>query len=98
MNAAVPLWRALRGILPDAEIRVIHERPWHSLTFFGAQICLSVALRGNNHASRAAAFDRTLPTREFHLRGQLVADIAVIERSGSDNETRMLIDALVLED
>lgn len=98
MNATVPLLRALRDILPDAEIRVIHERPWHSLTFSGAQICMSVALRGNSHASRAAAFDRTLPTHEFDLQGQLVADIAVIERSGGDNETRLLIDALVLED
>lgn len=98
MNAAVPLLHALRGILPDAEIRVIHERPWHSLTFSGAQICMSVVLRGDGHAAKAEALDQALPSHQFELQGQLVADIAVVERSGNDSETYLLIDALVLDD
>lgn len=98
MNPSLSLARALRKMLPDAEIAVVHARPWHSLTFSGTQICMSVALRDDGHAEKADALDRALPAHQFELCGQLVADIAIIERSDNDSETHLLIDALVLDD
>lgn len=98
MNPSTSLLRALRKILPTAEIAVIHERPWYSLTFSGAQICISIALRGDRHAQKADALDRALPSHQFELCGRLVADIAIIERFDNNSETQLLIDALVLDD
>lgn len=95
---SIGLLRALRHMLPDAELSVIHQRPWHSLTFSGAQICISLVLTGEQHTRRAARFALELPKHEFDLAGQLVADIAVIETACGENQSRLMIDTLLLDE
>ena len=90
--------RALQQLLPAATLSLIHERPWHSLTFSGVQVCISLVLPGVRHADIAARFADELPEYEFNLRGQLVADIAVLETVVSESQRRLMIDALLLDD
>jgi hypothetical protein len=91
------LVRALQALTPQASITILHERPWHSLTFSGAQICLSVALP-ITAAEQRSAFAQLLEDHEFSLSSQLVADIAITETAILGGQYRLIIDALVLED
>jgi hypothetical protein len=83
--------------MPQASITILHERPWHSLTFSGAQICLSVALPVTA-AEQRSAVAQLLGDHEFSLPSQLVADIAITETAIFDGQYRLIIDALLLED
>ena len=56
--------RALQTLMPAARITILHERPWHSLTFSGAQICLSVALPITG-AEQRSALAQLLEHHEF---------------------------------
>lgn len=91
------LLRALQPMLPEASFRIIHERPWHSLTFAGTQICISVQFAGVP-ADSVEHFMQRLPDHEFDLSGQLVADIAVTEACLVTGEQSLVIHALVLDD
>ena len=91
------LVRALQALMPEARTTILHERPWHSLTFSGAQICLSVALP-ITAAEQRSAFAQLLEDHEFSLPSQLVADIAITETAILGGQYRLIIDALVLED
>jgi len=75
----------------------LHERPWHSLSFSGAQIGLSVALPVTA-AEQRSAVAQLLEDHEFSLPSQLVADIAITETAIFDGQYRLIIDALLLED
>ena len=66
--------RAIRLLIPESEIRVIHERPWHSLTFAGTQICLSAQIRHAKMVRKGEELRAILTDFEFDLPGQLVAD------------------------
>ncbi|HQS12922.1 MAG: hypothetical protein B7Y62_05165 [Sphingomonadales bacterium 35-56-22] len=96
-SLARSLVRALQALLPQARIAILHERPWHSLTFNGAQICLSVALP-ITAAEQRSAVAQLLEDHEFSLPSQLVADIAITETAIFDGQYRLIIDALLLED
>jgi hypothetical protein len=91
------LVRALQALTPQARITILHERPWHSLTFSGAQICLSVALP-ITAAEQRSALAQSLEDYEFSLPSQLVADIAITEAAILGGQYRLIIDALLLED
>ena len=96
-SLARSLVRALQALMPKASITILHERPWHSLTFSGAQICLSVALP-ITAAEQRSAVAQLLDDHEFSLPSQLVADIAITETAIFDGQFRLIIDALLLED
>ncbi len=96
-SLARSLVRALHALMPQASISILHERPWHSLTFSGAQICLSVALPVTA-AEPPSAVAQLLEDHEFSLPSQLVADIAITETAIFDGQYRLIIDALLLED
>ncbi len=91
------LVRALQALTPQPSITILHERPWHSLTFSGAQICLSVALP-ITAAEQRSAVAQLLEDHEFSLPSQLVADIAITETAILGGQYRLIIDALLLED
>ena len=91
------LVRALQALMPEASIAILHERPWHSLTFSGAQICLSVALP-ITAAEQRSAFAQLLEDHEFSLPSQFVADIAITEAAILGGQYRLIIHALLLED
>ena len=96
-SLARSLVRALQALTPQASITILHERPWHSLTFSGAQICLSVALP-ITAAEQRSAVAQLLDDYEFSLPSQLVADIAITETAILGGQYRLNIDALVLDD
>ena len=91
------LVRVLQALLPQASIAILHERPWHSLTFSGAQICLSVALP-ITAAEQRSAFAQLLEDHEFSLPSQLIADIAITDAAILGGQYRLIIHALLLED
>lgn len=91
------LVRALNALIPKASIAILHERPWYSLTFCGAQICISVALPETSKAQRSA-ITQLLENHEFSLPSQLVADIAVTETAILDGTYRLIVDTLLLDD
>ncbi len=91
------LVRALQALMPQASIAILHERPWHSLTFCGVQICLSVALP-ETAAEQRSAITQLLENHEFSLPSQLVADIAITETAILGGTYRLIVDTLLLDD
>ena len=91
------LVRALQALMPQASIAILHERPWHSLTFCGAQICLSVALP-ETAAEQRSAITQLLENHEFSLPRQLVADIVITETAILGGTYRLIVDTLLLDD
>ena len=88
------LMRALRELLPTSALVLIHERNWHSLTFSGVQVCISAKVCDDD----ASKMSDMLPEHQFDLKGQLVADIAVIQTGFSPSQNQFIIDALLLDD
>jgi hypothetical protein len=88
---------ALSVLLPGGLIFVVSRRPWHSLTFSGEQVELSAIIAGESHSKIAAEFDQILSEHDFNPSGPLVADIAVTERTTRDQETHLVIHALLLD-
>ena len=71
------LCNALRALFPAADISILHERPWHSLTFCGTQLCLSVHMQDGTWPGDVEKLSQLLSEHEFDLPRQIVADIAV---------------------
>jgi hypothetical protein len=91
------LCNALRAFIPDADIRILHERPWHSLTFSGTQLCLSVHTQDGTWHGDVAALSQLLAEHEFDLPRQIVADIAVTRVVMAKGAMCLIIDALLLD-
>jgi hypothetical protein len=88
--------RALRLLIPEADLNIIHERPWHSLTFGGTQICIAVSMT-TAEATCGSPLSALLTEHEFCLPRQIVADIAVTQAVVADGAHCLMIDALLLE-
>ena len=99
------LCNALRALFPDADVSILHERPWHSLTFCGTQLCLSVHMRDGNWPGDVEALAQLLSEHEFDLPRQIVADIAVtgavtgavMQAVMAKGAMCLIIDALLLD-
>jgi hypothetical protein len=91
------LLRSLSTLLPSAEICLVSERPWHSLTFSGTQIELSAIISAADHLEMAARFEQILLDSNFNVGNRFVADIAVTNSAAGDNETHLAIHALLLD-
>jgi hypothetical protein len=92
-----PLVRALGSMLPGSNISIIGRQPWHSLTFAGTQLCISIQVSGDDYESVAKRFSETLPEHEFHLPNILVADIAVTAQVAIEDKVILTIDAVLLD-
>lgn len=92
------LLRTISALIPKPDITVIAEQPWYSLSFAGTQVSFKLILSGKGHAANATKFERQLSEQEFDIPNQLVANIAVAERIAEENQTRLIIDALLLDD
>lgn len=90
--------RAMRLLIPESEIRVIHERRWHSLTFAGTQLCLSAHFQGSQMIRKEDKLCANLTDFEFDLPGLLVADIAVTPAVVTKGAYCLMIDVLLLDD
>ena len=88
---------ALRLLIPEAELNIIHERPWHSLTFGGTQICIAVTMTAAD-VTCWSPLSPLLTEHEFCLPRQIVADIAVTLAVVADGAHCLMIDALLLDD
>lgn len=71
------LIHALRALIPAADISILHERPWHSLTFSYTQIALSVQMQDGAWRSDVEALSQLLVEHEFDLPHQIVTDIVI---------------------
>lgn len=91
------LIHALRAIIPAADISILHTRPWHSLTFSGMQLCLSVQLQDGTWHGDVAALSQLLSEHEFDLPRQIVADIAITRAVTAQGGQCLIIDALLLD-
>lgn len=96
--SAGALLSALRQLLPQSTLSIMHQRPWHSLTFTGAQLRVSAILSAPDCTAIADRVAKNLPDHEFNIRGQIVADIAVTDQMVTADATILTIDALLLED
>jgi hypothetical protein len=92
------LFHELSALLPQAVISLISKHAWHSLSFRGTRIVLSVVVAKDDHYQTTAEFERILPSHDFRSAGGLVADIAVTERATADKESRLIVHALLLDD
>jgi hypothetical protein len=97
-NATAAVMRALRLLRPDATPSIMTERPWYSLTFSGVQLCVSLTASDAARAADLQAFAQRLSAYEFHLQGQIVADIALRQDDGINPDGILLIDILVLDE
>jgi hypothetical protein len=88
---------ALRALIPHADISILHARPWHSLTFSGTQMCLSVHINDGKSLADADEWSRLLSEHEFKLPRQLVADIAVTRALVAKGAQCLIIDALLID-
>ena len=96
--SSTALLRAIHALVPGADISIIHERPWHSLIFCGTQICLSMNVTNPTTQDCVETLSSLLAEYEFHLPGQIVADIAVTQTVVADGAHCLIIDALLLDD
>lgn len=88
---------ALRAYIPAADICILHERPWYSLTFSGTQICLSVQYSDGSWHGKIEALSKLLSEHEFNFPHQIVADIAVTQANIANSLHSLIIDALLLD-
>jgi hypothetical protein len=95
------LCNALRALFPAADISILHERPWHSLTFCGTQMCLSVHMQDGTWNGNADKLSQLLSEHDFDLPRQIVADIAVTgpvtQAVMAKGAACLIIDALLLD-
>ena len=89
---------ALRQLMPEAMLSVSDERPWHSITFAGAQIRVLADIAGKQHRPTAAYLIKCVPEHQFDLGNVLVADIAVTDYVNGNTASRLVIDILLLDD
>jgi hypothetical protein len=100
--AGEELKRALRVIFvifgAAVAIESVASRPWASITFSGERHRLALYLPGPGAEAAADLFLDGLAEREFALRGHILADIALAERSDEDGQVRLVLEALTVED
>lgn len=92
------LLHAMKMLIPATDISIVQERPWHSLTFSGTQICLSMHVAAPTGQDIAERLNALLQNFEFNVPGQIVADIAVTQAVVTDGAHCLIIDALLLDD
>ncbi|MEL1249878.1 hypothetical protein [Aurantiacibacter gilvus] len=80
--------RGPRELLADAQLaladgpaRIVRheEKSWASITFAGSRHRVELAFEGAEAVEAGECFIVFLPEHEFTIRGQLVADAAVVE-------------------
>jgi hypothetical protein len=91
------LTRALVALLPGAEIVKHVQNEWHSATFTGQRIMISLQVTGCECFANTREMLNNLPEHEFTLIRGIVADIAVADVIESDNILRFAVESLVLD-
>jgi hypothetical protein len=92
------LLNALRQLVPSAIFVTTHEEPWHSLTFSGAKLRILATFLAEDGRNTTDSFVKNLPDYQFDIPGQLVADITASADFSGNGISRLVIEALLLED
>jgi len=79
-------------------IESLASRPWASITFSGERHRLALYLPGPGAGAAADAFLDGLAERDFALRGHVLADIVLADRSDEDEQVRLILEALTVEE
>lgn len=79
-------------------IESLVSRPWASITFSGERHRLALYLPGPGAAAAADAFLDGLGERDFALRGHILADIVLAERCEEEDQVRLVLEALTVEE
>lgn len=101
IDAATALRRAICATFatfPGFTFEEIGSRAWASATFTGARHELCIRLEGKGAENAAASFLSGLEAAEFHLRGHLLADIALLFEERREACVRLGLEALTVED
>jgi hypothetical protein len=77
-------------------IESLASRPWASITFSGERHRLSLCLPGPGAAAAADLFLDGLAEHDFALRGHVLADIVLAERSDEDEQVHLVLEALTV--
>jgi hypothetical protein len=91
------LSRALVTMLPGAEIVKCVQTDWHSATFSGQRVLISVQVTGREFFANTRELLTNLPEHEFTLTRGIVADIAATKVTDKDDILRFDVEALVLD-
>jgi hypothetical protein len=100
-DATTALLRALQAKLgsgAQVQFEEIVSRSWASVTFVGARHEIVFTLEGDGAEAVAEAFLANLTEDEYRLRGQVLADIALVSDERGDGRVRIAIEALTVED
>ena len=82
------------------EVHLLDSREWASVTFAGARHRLSVVIDGPGAVGGAADLLDALPDLELAVRGQIIADMALVaeERRDGGDHAVLELEALTIED
>ncbi len=79
---AEQLVAGLRDLVPpECRIRLIHQRPWASITFSGTRYCFELDLPERSHEEIFMKAEKPLTDHDFDLDGHFVADLLVMPAS-----------------
>jgi hypothetical protein len=90
-----PLVAQLLQMLPGAQLVKCERSDWHSATFAGERVVVTL---GHCDAQRAEDFAWLLPDAEFGLQGRFVADILVSDVLKSEDGAELTVEALILDE
>jgi hypothetical protein len=76
----------------------IRSRRWASVTFQGARHELAFRLEGEGAEAAAGRFLSGLRTRDFPMRGHLLADVSLVAEERRPGCARIRLDALTVEE
>lgn len=97
-RAACPLTRAVINLLPGAAVVGCKRQAWHSATFSGERVILTLTLEGADSGLRYQHFAKELPEAEFTLRRQCVADILVTGQIERADGLEVTVEALLIDE
>lgn len=94
----IHLRRALLGRLEGATCTHCGHNHWHSATFSGLQLSLTIRLEGADASRRLRAFLQMLAETDFDVPAYFVADIIGSKVTHDGEAAVAKIDALLIED
>lgn len=81
-----------------ASLGEVESRPWASATFTGERHRLTLTLTGPEAEAAANSFLNGLGERAFPMRGHILIDIACVGDTRGEDEVRLTLEALTVEE
>ena len=91
------LAEALIALANDkGRIKSHSEKSWASITFAGARHRIEIVFEGEDEVEQGECFIVFLPEHEFDIRGQLVADAAIVAVDSTVDPQRLTVTCEIL--